>query len=359
VNGAQRHGAVTTAPRDDNGEEFRFLVYGDNRSDDAAHESVVHAMETAHADFLVNTGDLVELGGAPGQWQRFFDIEGPLMRERPIFAVVGNHELAEGAGIEYVRYFGPEGAFPEPNATTFSLEQLSGTFRWANSRFFLVNGMVDFTSGPGRAWIEKVLGDADNEAGLVWRIVVVHHGPWSSGPHGPNRRLVEGKIPELFRAHKVDLVIAGHDHIYERGTGEGLPYLVSGGGGAPPYRIKKVDPTSRRSESAHHFIEASVSAAGIQLTAIRPDGSIIERCGLRKAGGWDCDGARSELDSKSTGAAGSTGAPAPTTRGSQGSRCGCRVAGADDRAQFPVGALFVVGLGAAIAGRRLARCSVR
>ena len=34
-----------------------------------------------------------------------------------------------------------------------------------------------------------------------------------------------------------------------------MPYLVSGGGGAPVYRVKKAETTSRRYESAHHFVE--------------------------------------------------------------------------------------------------------
>ena len=67
-----------------------------------------------------------------------------------------------------------------------TLDQLSGTFRWSNARFFMVNGMVDYTSGPSREWLEKVLTESDNEAGLIWRIVVTHYGPWSSGPHGDN-----------------------------------------------------------------------------------------------------------------------------------------------------------------------------
>src|SRR4051812_2511736 len=88
AHGAPRYGAITTAPAESSGAAFRFLVYGDNRSDDAAHASVVRAMVASASSFIVATGDMVENGGSASQWQTFFDIEAPLTRERPVFAVV-------------------------------------------------------------------------------------------------------------------------------------------------------------------------------------------------------------------------------------------------------------------------------
>jgi hypothetical protein len=375
VRGTPRYGAITTAPRENSGDAFRFLVYGDNRSDDASHGAVVRAMVAAASSFLVNTGDLVERGGSATQWQTFFDIEAPLMRERPVFSCVGNHELTDGAGIEYVRYLGPAElpkaviATPVPAITgiplhdagppQLTLDQLSGTFRWSNARFIMLNGMVPYTSGASRAWLEKVLGEADDEPGLVWRIVVVHHGPWSSGPHGDNALLHEAKIPDLFRAHKVDLVISGHDHIYERGIAGGLAYLVSGGGGAPVYRVKKAEPTSIRYESVRHFVEALVTGATIQVVATRADGSRIESCSLRKQTGWECDGDKVALaDGGATGASGAAGSSTPPIS----SRCGCRVAGADgDPREGGARLFFLTGMVAvaALLARRVTARSVR
>ena len=366
VGATTRYGALTTAPREETGEPFRFLVYGDTRSDDAAHAAVVVAMVGRASSFLVNTGDFVERGNSRSEWQSFFDIEAPLMRERPLFSCVGNHELTEGAGLDYVRYFGPaelpkEAVAPAPAVTgvplhdagspaKLTLDQLSGTFRWSNARFFMVNGMVPLTSGPTRAWLDRVLTDSDNEPGLVWRIVVVHHGPWSSGPHGDNKLLQEANIPQLLSAHKVDLVISGHDHIYERGWSDGIAYIVSGGGGSPVYRVKKAEKTSRRYESVHHFVEAFVSPVAIQFVAMRPDGSTVESCALAKGVGWTCDG------SDGGGAADSARPPASP------SRCGCRMAGGDGEPSGRNAALlFVAALaaGSALLTRRARRRSVR
>jgi predicted phosphodiesterase len=370
-----KYGAITTAPPDSSTEPFRFLVYGDNRSDEAAHAAVVVAMTSKASSFLVNTGDLVERGDARKEWQDFFDIEAPLTRERPIYSVVGNHELTDGSGIDYVRYFGPadlpkEIVAPAPAVTgvllhdagapKLTLDQLSGTFRWGNTRFFLINGMVPFTAGPTRAWLEKVLTDADHEPGLVWRIVVVHHGPWSSGPHGDNKLLQDAKIPALLREHKVDLVVSGHDHIYERGTADGLPYLVSGGGGAPVYRVKKAEATSRRYESVRHFVEATVSPVAIQFVALRSDGSTIESCALAKGIGWECDA--NGAAGGGTGSAGAANGVDASRPPASPSRCGCRTAGSDaDPTARNAGVLVVAALAAAgaLLARRARSRSVR
>ncbi len=358
-----KYGAVTTAPRDDSTAPVRFMIYGDNRTDSAAHAAVVRGMVVVPAAFLVHTGDLVEKGGNAAQWQTFFDIEAPLLRERCLFSSVGNHELSDGAGASYVKYFGPAElpTVPKPASSSlvavplpgdagsapFSLEQLSGTYRWGNVRLFLLNGMVAYETGPTRAWLDKALADADDEPGLVWRIVVVHHGPWSSGPHGGNAHLLEAGIPAVFRAHKIDLVISGHDHIYERGVAEGLAYLVSGGGGAPLYRVKKAGPTSRHYESVHHFIDATATASAIQMVATRPDGSTIERCALRKVGGWDCDPA--DLGPASASST-STGATLPADPVPAKSRCGCDVLGSKTRGEGTL--LAIVGATVLALGRR-------
>lgn len=320
-----------------------FIVYGDDRSDPETHAAIVRLMGQIPSDFLVNTGDIVADGASGSDWQSFFDVEAPLLRDHPLFLCIGNHELYDDeAGANFARYFGffGPGGVPRPY----------GTERVGDVRFFFLNGMHDWSSGEERDWLEHALTSADAEPGLVWRVAVVHHGPWSSGPHGPNRRLVEARVPELLAAHKVDLLLSGHDHIYERGDAGGTKYLISGGGGAPVYKLGSPTPTTRKAESVYHFIEVTTTANDLRIVAHRGDGSIIERCGFAKDKTWDCDAPPPAPHP----AAPATQPPgdAPAAPKST-SRCSVACAGGPGAHGLP--GLVFAGIGAAFLGLRLAR----
>lgn len=278
ASGVMVTGRFTTAPPDADDRPYRFVVYGDNRSDAIRHAAVVHAVEQEAGDFLVNTGDMVDDGTRAADWQAFFDVEGTLLRDRCVFAAIGNHELVETSGSRFLAYFG--------GSKTMVPNKLYGTTRWGKTRFFFLNGMGDYT-GDDRTWLEGALSSADSED-LAWRIVVIHDGPYSPGIHGDNQALHAGKIPAMLLRHKVDLVLSGHDHLYERGNVDGLRYVVSGGGGAPLYPVKNTRPTTRKAESTNHVVTLDVSSSEIKLAAKRSDGSALDSAVLTKAG-WSDD----------------------------------------------------------------------
>lgn len=279
---ASEAGSFTTAPAGD--VPFSFLVYGDNRSDPAAHERVVAAMLRAPSDFLVHTGDMVQTGGSDTDWQIFFRIERPLLRDRCLFGAVGNHELVGYGADRFLRYFHPSKA-----ASPGTEGGLFYSVRWSNARFFFLNAMAPWDSSHDREWLGRELDRSAVEDGAVHRIAVMHHGPFSAGPHGPNTAFVRGGVEELLRARGVDLVLAGHDHLYERGESRGLKYIVSGGGGAPLYQ-KRSHPhgATQAIEATHHYVAMRVDGDEVKAEARRADGTLIEACGYRRGGAWAC-----------------------------------------------------------------------
>jgi acid phosphatase type 7 len=335
-------GNVTTGPDPAGGAAIRFIVYGDTRSDAPTHEAIVRAVQGVPSDFLVNTGDIVGEGSSAADWQTFFSIEAPLLRERPLLLCIGNHELYEDetAG-NFDRYFG----FADPSGTL----KPYGSVRIGSTRLFFLNGMHDWVSGEERDWLVRDLARADSEAGLVWRMVVVHHSPWSSGPHGGNPRFLAAHLPELLGAHQVDLLLAGHDHIYERGDGGSLKYIISGGGGAPLYKVGPATPQTRKAEAAYHFVEVTVSPTDVRTIAHRLDGTIVEKCGFQKGKAWDCD----PVPAAPSAAAPTPAAPAPTATPS---RCSVGIPGASASIRWPASALVPLlllgGLLARARGRR-------
>ena len=332
-------GHFTTAPAPGSSSSMTFLVYGDDRSDPIAHAVVVRAMAQARCDFLVNTGDMVEDGSSASDWQSFFDVEASLLRDRPIFVAIGNHELyGDQAGANFARYLGffdADGTSPVlagrgPDQAL--VPHLYGTARLGFVRFFFLNATHDWGSGEERDWLVRELSRADTEDGLAWRIAVTHDGPWSSGPHGGSARLNAAHVPDLLAAHGVDLVLSGHDHIYVRGSAGGVKYIVSGGGGAPLYPIRPDDRTARKAEATYHFVEVTATRDTLRILAQRPDGTVFDRCGFHQGQPWDCD----PLPTSRSGS-GSFGGP----EGSRpSSRCGCSLPSAGGRRAGLLGLAF-------------------
>ncbi len=278
--GAREEGTFTTAPADDDTKNVRFTLYGDDRSGTTIHQAIVKLMLDEPADFLVHTGDLVADGRIAAQWEGFFDVEDKLLRERCLFTAIGNHDVLEENGAAFLRYFG--------TAEQQQKHVLYTSFRWSFLRFFVINGEGTFL-GEDRVWLERELQKADTEPGIVWRIVVVHDGPFASGLHGDNDRLHGAQLPQLFRDHHVDFVLEGHDHIYERGTSDGMRYVVSGGAGAPLYPIRHRRVTARKIESVYHYVLFDFGRDKGRMTAKRVDGATLEEIGFSKSNMWDDD----------------------------------------------------------------------
>lgn len=315
-------GRFITAPEGVGFVPFRFVVYGDTRSREAPHRAVVAAAAREGADWAIHTGDLIDDGRDETQWDRFFEIERPLLASTPLLPVIGNHEIARpgSSGINlYLRYMrcAPHAPSPSP--------ELDYAFSWGNVHLVLVNAYDDFTDDATARWLDERLAAARRAADEAdgWVLFVTHWGPRSSGPHGDNRPFRMANIEAMLRRHRVDLSIAGHDHAYERGDDRGLRYLVSGGGGAPLYRRRSEREHTRFFASEHHYVRVDVERSRLVFTALRLDGTELERCGLRRDG-WDCDRMphRPPASARSTGSL--TEAPSDAVAAIQRS-CRCHV----------------------------------
>jgi hypothetical protein len=301
-----------TTPTADPSQPFSFVVYGDCRSNPEAHASVVRSIGAQRFDFLIQTGDLVQRGDSAPQWRQFFGIEAPLLAGKPMYVSAGNHDLdglLPHKRDAFLRYFG---APPRETSRSYF------TFRWGNTRVFVLDYTLGWLGAQG-AWLHAALLNARNEAGLVHRFVAVHHGPYSSGPHGGNEAFAAAGLLDQLRAAGVALVLSGHDHLYERGEHQGLKYVVSGGAGAPLYRERRRAPGSAFVASVHHFVHVRVDGDHVAIGTREADGTLLESCGFRSGESWQCE-ARSAAAPR-TPLAPATPAPAPASERAQTCRC--------------------------------------
>lgn len=262
-------------------EPFRFLVYGDNRDDHEAHRDVVDSMLPEQADLAFNTGDMVDDGTDEGEWQVFFDVERRLLAETTMFPVIGNHEARFDRGRALFRRF-----FSLPDDSPRPEEDYAVTY--GSSRFIVMTAYARFPADQIR-WLEDELDRTRADPAIQHRFVFLHHGPYSSGYHGGNAAALGAGLGRIMRAGDVDIVFSGHDHDYERGRANGLRYIVSGGGGAPLYDLDTKQRHQEAFEATLHFVRVDVVGDTIEITAIRPDSSVVDHCRTRGRDPWDCE----------------------------------------------------------------------
>jgi hypothetical protein len=226
-------------------------------------------------DFLLGTGDFVDEGTKEEQWQQFFEIEGPLLRDNVLYPALGNHDR-QGRGRTadaYRSWFSVPENSPDPERYY--------AFTYGASRFLVLDSnLYSFALTDQTAWIEKELAAARDDRRVRHIFVVMHHPPYSISLHGGQRDLRERWTP-LFEKYGVAAVFSGHDHVYERAEVDGLHYFVTGGGGAPLYPRKahaaQIDVDAvKYFERVNHYLRVHVVGDQIEVTAIRVDGSPIE-----------------------------------------------------------------------------------
>lgn len=173
-------------------------------------------------------------------WGKFKSITHP---------VPGNHETYDDTPFQaYEQYFGK---IATPNGKRY--------YSWEMGNWHFIaldsNGFVDDKDGgelkdtDQMNWIKQDL--AKNTKGCV--AAYYHHPRWSSGDHGDQRG--SKQLWDLFAQNKVDLILNGHDHHYERfvpqdANGKADPAgpveIVGGMGGANPYPVHAAHPTTAK-----------------------------------------------------------------------------------------------------------------
>ncbi|CAN5791282.1 hypothetical protein BH23CHL8_BH23CHL8_10010 [soil metagenome] len=226
-------------------ERATVAVIGDFGTADARSERVANLVKSWSADSVVTVGDNYYetaggtgtdrydsavgrfycpfLGGvAPGEW-----CDGAQTEVNRFWPATGNHDYQEAGIDNYLAYF------DLPSNERY-YDVVIGPLH-----VFVIDSQRarNVERSPQRAWLKSALAGSASS----WKAVVLHHPPYSSGPSGPTKVL---RWP--FNRWGADVVMAGHEHFYERLAAEGIPYLINGLGGARRYRFKAIDPGSVR-----------------------------------------------------------------------------------------------------------------
>lgn len=222
-------GLCALAPRA--GRAQRFAAIGDYGFAGPAERDVAELVKGWDPDFVLTLGDNnYDVGDSTtidqniGQYYHAYIHNykgryGPSASTNRFFPTLGNHDYYTRNGEAYRDYFTLPG-----NGRYYD-------FVRGDVHFFALNSDPAEPDGTSAAsaqarWLQAGLAASTAR----WNVVYLHHAPYSSGPHGSTAAL---QWP--FRAWGASLVLAGHDHTYERLRVGGLPYIVDGLGGRSLY----------------------------------------------------------------------------------------------------------------------------
>jgi len=194
----------------------RFMVVGDTGTGSRAQNELAGVMlrywQAFPFEFALMMGDNLYSGESARDYKRKFeDVYKPLLDQKvKFYASLGNHDESNQRFYENFNMNGEE---------YYNFKKGAVSFYSLNSNYMDKKQLT---------WLEgKLKADTSD-----WKVAFFHHPPYSSGgKHGSSSGLREVVEP-LFLKYGVNVVLAGHEHFYERVKPQkGIYYFISGAGG--------------------------------------------------------------------------------------------------------------------------------
>ncbi len=269
-----------------------FALIGDYGTDDS-HEAAVAALVASwNPAFVATVGDNVygTLTFDEAVGKHYCDFVAAVTSDNvpsacnggnsPVnrfFPAPGNHDHDEGPTndlSDYTNYFDLPGAGVTTSGTSGS--ELYYDVRHDTVHLFVLDSeSISNAGGAGsdddndqRAWLQAQLAASDAQ----WKIVLMHHPPYSSALHGSTSWM---QWP--YASWGADAVIAGHDHTYERIIYDEIAYFVNGMGGRVFYNFNTpVTGSALRYNEQHGAMRGVATEHGLRLEFVAVNDQVID-----------------------------------------------------------------------------------
>ncbi len=267
-------GQFTTAPRGRH--PFTFTAFGDQgvTYDAIGTTNLIRAQNPA---FHLHAGDVsyAESGGSglltdsydPRIWDQFFSEIEPAAGVIPWQAAVGNHEMEawyspDGYGGQYARFDfpGETSSRTPPTYYSFTYGNVGVIALDANDVSYELPANFGYSGGAQVSWLSAKLASMRANPEIDFIVVYFHHCAYCTcTTHGCDGGVEKYFVP-AFDTYSVDLVINGHNHIYERtdpirggsavgavrlgdswNSANGTTYITAGGAGKSLYSFSASD----------------------------------------------------------------------------------------------------------------------
>lgn len=262
-------------------ESFSFNVWADSQSGwESFRQNMVNTQNFDDA-FGIGVGDLVGNGSSESEWRMFFNILGTSAAQRPYYLVAGNHDY-DGYYDDLV----PQHYNRLVGGTSYQ------SWTYSNCAFISLDPNERFPIGIPEGsqqynWFMEQL-QSDQWKSATWRFVFIHQPPYSQGWVGyEGDEVIRDLLEPLIESSKIDFVISGHTHDYERLTKlygkHQTTFLVVGGAGGPveppeSSPVPKMDTVIKQ----HHMGRFYISESSLRFEALNTKNQKIDTFVLLK-----------------------------------------------------------------------------
>ncbi|MDI6618503.1 MAG: metallophosphoesterase family protein [Clostridiales bacterium] len=215
-----------------NTNKFKFIVFGDSQSGNAAkpiyspwHDTVQKAFaQNKDASFVISLGDLIEQGQSYQHWNNWFAAAKGVIDNIPEMPVQGNHETyVPNDGSTKPVYFINQ--FSVPSNGPYGFKGQTYSFNYGNTHFVVLDSQEDEEAPNDDSFLKAQAQWLDNDLAKnsqKWTIVSFHKTPYYI-KKTRNNPAVKDIFTPIVEKHHVDIVLNGHDH------GVARTYPINGG----------------------------------------------------------------------------------------------------------------------------------
>lgn len=243
-------------------DSVKFAVIGDNGTGDRPQYEVADQMTKVRAafpfDLVIMLGDNLYGGQDEDDLVRKF--------EKPYAALLA-------AGVKFQASLGNH---DRPQNVAYALWNMGGqryyTYARNNVRFFVLDSTQ---MDPKQVqWLQNELGSARED----WKICYFHHPLYSNANRHGSSVDLRVLLEPIFIKQGVDVVFAGHDHVYERVKPQsGITHFVSGAGGQLRRgNMRPTDETAAYFDQDQSFMLVEVAGDSLFFQAISRTGKIVD-----------------------------------------------------------------------------------
>ena len=251
---------------------IKFAVIGDSgRGDQAQHEvarQMIAWRDKFDYDLVLMLGDNIYDRHTPEDYVAKFEAPyKPLLDDGVTFqAAIGNHD--DPAQIHYEKF--NMGGQRYYSFRRFDLSLAGGL--QGGARFYALDSR---SLDPGQLeWLSAGL----KGSGSHWKIVFFHHPIYTSGRYGSAARSLRAALEPILIDGEADVVLAGHEHFYERlNPQRGILYFISGAAGSLRRGdIRDTGLTASGFDTDYSFMLMEASGDELFFQAIARSGETID-----------------------------------------------------------------------------------